>query len=144
MALNDIVQVLQQISFLAAVLAGFSVTLLIGLLSTEKTKSLVAAAAASALVAAVFLGITTITGVSGVISAILDPGSASGPANQSTVYGAYSWTSISFLLGMFAFFVSLGFSGWVRSRRFGLLSSAVAASAVLVIVYFLVFVVRAF
>jgi len=65
-----------------------------------------------------------------------------GPAYKSTVYGAYTWASIAFLLGMLAFFVSLGISGWVRSPKLGIFSSTLSGAAITGVAYFLMFVVR--
>ena len=144
MVLDDLVRVLQHASFLSAVLAGFAVTLFVGLLTAGPNRRAVPWAAGGALVAAALLAVATIAGISGVIGAILDPEAAAGPVARSTVAGAFRWMTFSFLSGMLAFNVSLGISGWVRSTRFGLISSSVAGVTILSLVYFLVAVVQAF
>lgn len=141
MVLDDLVQVLQQSSFLAAVLAGFAVTLFVGLLTAASQRRIVAFAAAAALVAGALLAVATIAGISGVVAAFLDPEAAVGPAQDSTVFGAFLWMKASFLLGMVAFIFSLGLSGWIRSNRLGMVSSSIAAVTILSLVYFLVAVV---
>jgi len=144
MVLEDLVQVLQHASFLAAVLAGFSVTLFATLMTISPDRRIVAYASGAALLAAAFLGMATIAGIAGVVGAILEPESALGPAQHSTVVGAFEWTTYSFVLGMLAFFTSLGITGWVRSRRFGLFSTIVAAGTIIFLAYFLVAVVQGF
>ena len=144
MALDDLVQVLQHSSFLSAVLAGFAVTLFIGLLTVAPERRVATYAAGLALVAGALLCVATFSGISGVVGAILDPAAATGPAYQSTIMGAFRWNEISFLSGMAALIVSLGISGWIRSNRFGIFSSSVAAITILATVYFLVSVVGAY
>ncbi len=144
MALDDLVQVLQHSSFLSAVLAGFAITLFIGLLTAAPERRVATYAAGSALVAGALLCVAAFSGISGVIGAILEPASAAGPAYQSTIMGAFRWNEISFLSGMGAFIVSLGLSGWIRSTRFGIFSSSVAAITILATAYFLFSVVGAY
>ena len=144
MSLTDLSQVLQHASFLSAVLAGFSVTLFVTLLTISRKHRMVSYAAGTALVAAALLGISAISGVAGMVGAILDQESALGPGSESTIYGAFRWTNISFLMGMFVFFISLGLCGWVHSRRFGVVSSVISGLTIVALCYFLVAVMQAF
>jgi hypothetical protein len=144
MVLTDLIKVLQHSGFLTAVLAGFAVTLFVGLLTAASERRVVVFAAGAALVAAAFLGVSTIAGFSGVAAGILDPASAAGPAHQSTAVGALNWMKYSFLLGMAAFVVSLGLCGWIRSTWFGIVSTMIAVATILSLVYFMIAVVRAF
>lgn len=142
MQLESLVRVLEHSSFLSAVLGGFAVTLFVSLLPIKPERKVASCAAGMALVAAVLLGVATITGVGGVVAAILQPDLAAGPAHQSTVYGAYTWTTFSFMFGMLVFIGSLGTCGWIRSTRFGIVTSSIAALAIGALTYFLVFVVK--
>jgi len=118
--------------------------LFVTLLTISQDKKIVQYAGGSALIAAVFLVFTSITGVAGMIGAIMDQDAALGPGNQSTIYGAFRWTVYSFFLGMIAFLASLGMCGWIHSRPFGVFSSAVSVLIFSALVYFLIAVVRAF
>ena len=144
MQLESLVRVLEHSSFLSAVLGGFAVTLFVSLVHLARERRVVSVASGLALIAAVLLGIATITGVGGVVAAILEPELAAGPAHESTVYGAYQWTTIAFMSGMLSFLASLGISGWIRSNRFGAMTTSVAGLAILLLGYFLVFVVKGF
>jgi hypothetical protein len=144
MQLESLVRVLEHASFLSAVLGGFAVTLFVSLLPIEPERKVASIAAGIAVGAAVLLGVATISGIGGVVAAILEPELAAGPAHQSTVYGAYRWTTISFMFGMLLFIGSLGACGWIRSRRFGVVTTTVACLAVGLLAYFLVFVVKGF
>ncbi len=144
MSINDLSEVLQHAGFLSAVLGGFAVTLFVTLLTMSRDNKVVPYAAGASLLAAVFLGLASITGVAGMVGAILDQEAALGPENESTIYGAFRWTSVSFFLGMIAFLTSLGICGWIRSRRFGLFSTTSSLITFAALVYFLVVVVRAF
>lgn len=144
MALTDLITVLQHSSFLTAVLAGFAVTLFVGLLTSASDHRVVVFAAGAALIAASLLGVATIAGTSGVAAGILDPESAAGPANQSTALGALQWMKYSFILGMAAFVVSLGLCGWIRSKWFGIITTMIAVTTILSLAYFMIDVVRGF
>ena len=144
MALNDLVEVLKHASFMAAVLAGFAVTLFVGILTNAPKRWTVNWAAGAALLAASLLGVASIAGTGGIIAAILDPDSATGSAQMSTVVGAFQWATWSFLLGMASFMISLGISGWIRSVRLGIVSSSIAVGTILSLVYFITSVVRGF
>ncbi len=144
MVLDDLSLVLQHASFLATVLAGFSVTVFVTQPTVSSRRRIVHYAAGAALVAGALLGIAAFTGVAGMVGAILDRESALGPGGQSTIYQAILWTGCSFLVGMVAFFASLALSGWIRSARFGIFATAVSMTTVLVVGHFLVAVMQAF
>jgi len=144
MSIDDLSRVLQHTSFLSAVLGGFSVTLFVTLLTISRENKIVPYAAGAAFLAAVFLGLTSISGVAGMIGAILDQEAALGPGSTSTLYGAFRWTSFSFFFGMIAFLASLGICGWIHSRRFGIFSTAASTMTLVALAYFLIAVVRAF
>ena len=94
--------------------------------------------------AVAFLVVATIAGVSGVISAKIDVNAAVGQLLQSTAYQAFQWASVTFLLGMLTLIVSLGLSGWVRSRRLGIISISIASTTLLTLGYFLLGVMQSF
>jgi len=136
--ITKLIDVLQQNTFISAVLAGFAVTLFVGLLHIAPQRRVVAYAAGAAMIAAVLLIVSTITGIAGIVSVSFE----SDP--RSAVMGGFSWAAYSFLVGIVAFLTSLGLSGWVRSSRLGMVSSSVAGIALLALIYFLVVVVKAF
>ncbi len=141
MSLENLSRTLEQAGFLSAVLAGFSITLYATLVAGSRQDRATDRAAACALFAALCLALSSFTSVSGVVESLLDRDPADA---RSGVVGAFLWTSFSFLGGMVFLLASLGASGWIRSRRMGILSTAAVLATFLAIVWFLVRVVGAF
>ncbi len=145
MQLTDLVEILRQLAFISAVLAGFAVTLFIGIMQMDTAHTRIAAASAgSALAGAALLIVSTVAGVGGIVAAAIGTGSASVATLQVPVYGAFQWSVWSFLLGTFAFLVSLGLSGRAHSRVLGWVTGIVSGVTIVSVLVLLFFVVDAF
>ena len=141
MSLDNLTRTLEQAGFLSAVLAGFSITLYATLVASARRDRATDLAAACALLAALGMAVSSFTSVAGVVESLLDRD----PADvRQGVAGAFLWTSWSFLAGMLLLLASLGCTGWIRSRRMGLLSTSAALAALLSLAWFLFRVVGAF
>jgi len=96
------------------------------------------------MVAAVFLIVSTVSSVVGIVASAMGVNAGDPVYLQSAVFGAFTWAVWSFLLGTLVFLMSLGLSGWVYSKRLGWVSSTAAAATMAAILVFLNFVVDAF
>jgi len=145
MQLTDLVEILRQLAFISAVLAGFSVTLFIGVMQMDKEcKRIVLWAAGMSLAGATLLTVSTVAGVGGIVASAIGSGAGPGAGLQVPVFGAFQWSVWSFLLGTFSFLVSLGLSGRAHSRTLGWVSGIVSGVTILGVLVFLLFVVDAF
>lgn len=143
MQLTDLLEILRQLAFISAVLAGFSVTLFIGVMqmNTAHRRILIWAAGMS-LAGATLLIVSTVAGVGGIVASAIGGGPGAGV--QVPVFGAFQWSVWSFLMGTFAFLISLGLSGRAHSRTLGWVSAIVSGVTILGLLVFLFFVVDAF
>jgi hypothetical protein len=116
-----------QIGGLSAFLGGFAATFLALFLTLGKgSRAASVAVVGSALASVAFiLAVIAATG----LTAALHPHAL--PGAITTVQTSRVAMSLSFLVGMAALLVSIGASGWVRSRAMGLTTSGFAAFAML-------------
>lgn len=119
-----LVELSRQMGFLAAFLGGFAGILLQLLLPAKQPPRVVATAIGFTITAAVAF-IVTLT-ASTMLGAVLHPDAPSYVANAPGLDRARAVLTLSFLLGLYALLVSLGLSGWIRSRGAGLTTSLVA------------------
>ncbi len=144
--MESVAETLRQLAFLGTVLAGFAVTFLVGLLNAPTNRRSVDYTAGAALVAAVCLIVCAVVSVTGVFYIVDRPALRSAtdlPLEvRAAIMGAVRWAGMGFMLGMVALLASLGTSGWIRSRKLGILSSLLAAVTLLLLLYFMRYVVR--
>ena len=119
-----LVELSRQMGFLAAFLGGFAGILLQLMLQTKQPPRLVATAIGFTVAAAVAF-IVTLT-ASTMIGAVLHPDAPAYVADSPGLGRARAVLTLSFMLGLYALLVSLGLSGWMRSRATGLTTSIVA------------------
>ena len=115
-----------QISDICAVLGGFAVASLTVLLTTALDRRIASWAAGAAAVAAGCLIASTF--LSAIISTDAGKRSATTFAELTPeILPLISLQSPFFALGLYALLLSLGLSGWIRSRRTGVATSVGAA-----------------
>ncbi len=125
-------QLFGQLGFVSAILAGFAFTFIAGLLSSSSSSRAYPWVFVSALTAALSLMIAAVGSVFaglGVEGDFLD-------AAQTRELLAL--VSQSFLVGVLSLVLSSGCSGWLRSRRLGLVSSTLALLAAAVLAFVVV------
>jgi hypothetical protein len=116
-----------QIGSLSAFLGGFAATYLATFLTFGEKGRAASGAIASAAVAAVGFVIAVVG--STMLVAATHPDA---PAHEASLIGSARVTMVlSFLVAMIALMVSLGISGWVRSRGMGWLTSGLAAIGII-------------
>ena len=126
---DRIAEVLHQFAFISAVLGGFGFAYIGALLAVVRDNHAATWAAGVGIVASVVLILTTIAATFGAIYISM---------NAATEYSAppgpvgVLWPALTagLFLGPLLLFVSLGMSGFVRSRRLGYVTVVVAALGV--------------
>ena len=125
---NYIVAVAEQLSFVSAFLGGISATILVTIIVfTSKKKSVNWIVSSSALAACSLL-IAVVA--SWRLLIILHPEFPL-TVDQSIVMVLWFGMLIGYSIGFLSLLVSIGLSGWIRSKRDGIITSAIAITAVL-------------
>jgi hypothetical protein len=136
----------KQLAFIAALLSGFSITFLIGLLqlNPEGKGRLLRNALVLVAFSVCSLIISTITSMSGAYWLTERPHFAQMKTTISSpeINAAFDWSAISFVAGLIALLVVIGISGKFHSRRLGRLTMAFSIITISLILYFWIFLVN--
>ena len=115
-------------SSICAVLGGFSIAFLVIMVTVAPDRKVASWATGSSIVAvACFLPAALNTFLASIPAASVTSARDLGPE----VNGITGTASMLLILGVFALLVSLGLTGWIRSRRVGILSTVMAVLAAL-------------
>jgi hypothetical protein len=118
-------EISRQLAFLGAFLGGFAATFLATLLVVDSSRRVAdwvigsAAAAACSFVVAVIASVT--------LTVVLHPEAPANVSASASIGAARVIATLGFGVGIYALLASVGLSGWIRSRRTGLGTSAAAA-----------------
>lgn len=112
----------RQFAFINALLGGFAFSFL-GVLLSSQTKHRVVGAAIAITAGAAACFIIATLGATFSAAAAANAGAAALPAS---IVGLRKPMSLIFLGGVFFLLVSLGLSGWLRSRNLGLVTTLIA------------------
>lgn len=122
----------EQIASIAAVLGGFSITTLAVLLTAAPSRSIGSwAAAASGLASGLLTGTTFLASI--LASDALKTNATTFSDLNASVQPLVSIVSLSFLIGFYMLLISLGMSGWIRSRRTGIATTFAATVGALLV-----------
>ena len=119
-----------QMGFLSAFLGGFAATLLALLLTTSADRRVgtwaagFCAAAAIAFIASVIASTMLVT--------VLHPEAPSRLLDQDAVNRARLVSTLGFMLALYCLLITIGLSGWLRSRRTGQITSVLAGFGLVV------------
>ena len=119
--------VAEQLSFVSAFLGGVSATILFSVIIFSLNKRVVAFLVATSTLSACSLLVTVIAGWRLIIALHPDLPFTPDPGKINVL-----WNSLiaGYGLGVNSLIVSIGLSGWIRSRRTGLVTSTIAALSV--------------
>jgi hypothetical protein len=124
-------EIARQLTSVSAFLGGFAATFLGILLQSNSTRRHVAWAAGAAAVASASFMISVIAGT--LVALVVNPSAPQGFATPQFLPWARQILFVSFAVGIYSNLLSLGLSGWIRSRGLGLVTSIAAfVSAVVV------------
>src|SRR6188768_269018 len=108
----------RQIAFVSAFLGGFAATFLGILLQSPNSRKHVGWAAGAAAVASASFILAVISGTA--LALVLHPGAPANVAKATFLPQVRTLILITFASGIYATLLSLGLSGWIRSRALGL------------------------
>lgn len=117
----------RQLAALSAFLGGFAATFLGTLLATRSPRWQAGYAAGCAAVSAASFAVAVVCAT--MLAIILHPAAPLRVRGSANLGPARVIAVLAFLLGMYAMLASLGLSGWIRSRRLGIVTSLAAAVA---------------
>jgi hypothetical protein len=121
----------RQIAFLSAFLGGFAATFLGILLQSPSSRRHVGWAAGAAAVASASFILAVISGT--LFAVVLHPGAPPGIAKPTFLPQVRILILVTLAFGIYSILLSLGLSGWIRSRQLGIVTSVAALiSAVIV------------
>jgi hypothetical protein len=124
-------EIARQLASVSAFLGGFAATFLGILLQSQSSRRHVGWAAGAAAVASASFMIAVIAGT--LLGLVLNPAAPQGFATPEFLPWARRILVISFGLGIYANLLSLGLSGWIRSRALGIVTSAAALLSGLIV-----------
>jgi hypothetical protein len=122
----------RQIAFLSAFLGGFAATFLGILLQSPNSRRHVGWAAGAAAVASASFIVAVVSG--SLLGLVVHPGAPPALANPTLLPPLRILIFITFIVGIYSSLLSLGLSGWIRSRQLGIVTSVAAfVSAVIML-----------
>ncbi|MDF1697348.1 MAG: hypothetical protein P1U56_16005 [Saprospiraceae bacterium] len=135
----------KQLAFITALLSGFSITFVIGLLQMEAKDKIrtINICLISGVFSACCLILSTIASMSGAFWMTERPHlyELKSTITNPEVNYAFDWAAISFVLGLIALLISIGFSGRLHSKRIGRLTLAFSLVTIILIFFFWTFLV---
>lgn len=123
-----VIAVAEQLSFVSAFLGGVSTTILVTIVVFTSPKKSVSWIVASSALAACSLLVAVIAAWR--ITILLHP-DIPATVNPTLVNLLYMSMLVGYGLGFLSLLVSIGLSGWLRSKRAGIITSSIAVVAVL-------------
>ncbi len=119
-----LVELARQLAFLSAFLGGFAATFLVTLLVVESTRRIAGWVIGSAATAACSFVVAVIASV--MLTTVLHPDVPTNVRSASSIETARIVSTLGFGIGVIALLVSVGLSGWIRSRQSGIMTSVVS------------------
>ena len=124
----------RQIASLSAFLGGFAATFLGILLQSPNSRRYVGWAAGAAAVASASFILAVISGTT--LALVLNPAAPSGIAKPTFLPQVRTLILVTFACGIYSILLSLGLSGWIRSRALGIVTSSAALISALIVSLF--------
>ena len=125
----------RQIAFLSAFLGGFAATFLGILLQSPNSRRHVGWAAGAAAVASASFILAVMSGT--LLALVVHPGAPPALAEPTLLPQLRILTFITFIVGIYSSLLSLGLSGWIRSRQLGIITSVAAFVSAVIMLFLL-------
>ncbi len=126
-------EISRQFAFLSAFLGGFAATFLATVLVNDSPKRVVNWVVGGAALAACGFIVAVIASV--MLNMVLHPGAPLNVREGYSVEAARAMSALGFGLGVYALLVSVGLSGWIRSRKSGITTTVSAAVGLLLVTW---------
>jgi len=126
-------EISRQLAFLGTFLGGFSATFLATLLVPGSSKRVAGWVIGSAAMASCSFVVSVIASV--MLTIVLHPDVPSNVAGGASVGIARIVSAVGFGIGVMALLVSVGLSGWVRSRQTGIVTSAASLTSLVLVLW---------
>ena len=126
-------QVGQQLATLSAFLAGFAIAFIGLVLTIPKPNPTAGWVAGSAAMAAAAFALSVVAWT--MIALVLHPAAPTFIKQTAHLLSARLVGGLGFMIGVYSLVVSLGLSGWIRSRALGWLTTSVAVVAALLMTW---------
>jgi hypothetical protein len=121
----------KQIASLSAFLGGFAATFLGILLQSPNSRRHVGWAAGAAAVASAAFILAVISGTT--LALVMHPGAPPDIAKPTFLPQVRILIMIAFTCGVYSMLLSLGLSGWIRSRQLGIVTSVAALASGIIV-----------
>jgi hypothetical protein len=117
-------EIARQLAFLSAFLGGFAATFLATLVVAGSPKRV----AGWTILSSAFAAVAFIVSVSAsvMMTIVLHPNAPPRITSSSAIENARLASALAFLVGTYAILVTVGLSGWIRSRRAGIATLLIA------------------
>ena len=134
-ALTDayLLELSRQLAFLGAFLGGFAATFLVTVLVSHAPRRVAGWVVGAAAVAACAFVVSVVASV--MLTTVLHPDVPANVRAHASVGTGRVVNSLSFGLGVFALLAAVGLSGWLRSRRTGLVTGSAAVVALILVAW---------
>lgn len=126
-----LVEISRQLAFLSAFLGGFAATFLATLLVVASSRRIAGWVIGSAATAACSFVVSVISSV--MLTIVLHPDVPTNVGSASSIDVARVVSTLGFGIGVISLLVSVGLSGWVRSRQSGIATSAVSSISLVLV-----------
>ena len=126
-------EISRQLAFLSAFLGGFSATFLATLLVVSSSKRIAGWVVCSAATAACSFVVAVIASV--MLTIVLHPDVPVNVKSNASTETARIVSTLGFSIGVISLLVSVGLSGWVRSRQSGIVTSVVSFTSLILVLW---------
>lgn len=126
-------EIAKQLAFLSTFLGGFAATILATLLVADSTKRSASLSIGCAAFAAVGFIVAATSFV--MMTVVLRPDAPANVSASSSLNHARLVGILGFAIGLYSLLAGLGFSGWIRSRKLGIVTSVAAALGVVFVTW---------
>ncbi len=124
----------RQIAFLSAFLGGFAASFFGILIQSSSSARRVGWAAGAAAVSSASFILAVIAGTA--LALVFHPGAPPDIAKPTFIPQVRALIFVTFAIGIYGILLSLGLSGWIRSRALGTVTSIAAAIAAIIVSLF--------
>ncbi len=130
---NYFMDLAAQLSYMSAFLGGFSATILVTLLVSDNTKRITNWIVLFSTVAACSFIVATLSFITAGI--MVHPNAPESVRDEAALTIARTVSSYSLLAGIITLLLGIGLSGWLRSKKLGIMTSSIAGIGLILVLW---------